>query len=60
MDDKEVIAVLTQMLRDHTFNEREEEAVRAAIGLMGWTKLVDAWKENKKRIRDKKLSDSDL
>ena len=60
MEDKETIEVLTKMLSDHAFNEREEEAIRNAIGLMGWTKLVEGWKENKKKLRDSKLSDSDL
>ncbi|MBP9757387.1 MAG: hypothetical protein KBD06_02190 [Candidatus Pacebacteria bacterium] len=60
MEDKEAIAVLTNMLRRHDLSEDEQEAVRAAIGLLGWTKLVDAWKENKKKLRDKKLSDADL
>jgi hypothetical protein len=60
MEDKETIEVLTKMLTDHSFSDREEEAIRNAIGLMGWTKLVDAWKENKKKVRDRKLSDLDL
>lgn len=60
MEDKETIDVLTQMLKDHTFSEREAEAIRNAIGLMSWTKLVEAWKDNKKKIRDRKLSDRDL
>ncbi len=60
MEDKEAIAVLTNMLQTHDLSEDEQEAVRAAIGLLGWTKLVDAWKENKKKLRDKKLSDADL
>lgn len=60
MEDKEAIRVLTQMLETHSFSAEEEEAVRSAIGILGWTKLVEAWKDNKKKIRDRKLSDADL
>ncbi len=59
MEDKETIEVLTRILQKHPFDEREQEALRNAIGILGWTKLVEGWKENKKKLRDKKLSDID-
>jgi hypothetical protein len=59
MEDKEAIAILTKMLGTYPFTPYEEEAVRSAIGVLGWTKLVEGWKENKKKLRDKDLSDHD-
>ncbi len=59
MEDKEAIEVLTRMLTKYSFDEDEAEAIRSAIGVFSWTKLVEAWKENKKRNRDKKLSDAE-
>lgn len=57
MEDKETIAVLTGMLGKYPFDAKEEEAIREAIGVLGWTKLVEGWKENKKRKRDRDLHD---
>jgi hypothetical protein len=57
MEDKEAIAVLTKLLSKYQLDEREQEAVRDAIGILGWTKLIEGWKAQKKRARDRKLSD---
>ncbi len=52
-----MIAVLIKMLEKYPFNTEENEAMGGAIGVLGWTKLVEGWKENKKRLRDKDLLD---
>ncbi len=59
MEDKEAIVVLTGLLKRSDLSEQEVEAIRDAIGILGWTKLVEAWKENKKRVRDDQLRDTD-
>ena len=54
MDDKKAIEVLTKMLAKYPLNDEEAEAVREAIGILAWTKLLEGMKENMKRARDKK------
>ncbi|MFA7309749.1 MAG: hypothetical protein WC050_02485 [Candidatus Paceibacterota bacterium] len=54
MDDKKAIEVLTKMLAKYPLNDEEAEAVREAIGILSWTKLLEGMKENMKRARDKK------
>jgi hypothetical protein len=55
MDDKKSAAVLTEMLKKYPLTADEQEALRVAIGLLGWTKLVEGWKERRKKFRDDKL-----
>lgn len=59
MEDNEAIKILTRILEKDGLNAEEKEAIRAAIGVLGWTKLVEGWKENKKRLRDKQFDDED-
>lgn len=59
MEDTEAIGVLTALLKKHQLSAEEEEAVRHAIGVLGWTKLVEGWKEMRKKARDRKLKDLD-
>lgn len=57
MDDKRAIEILIGMLKKYSLTDEEAEAVREAVGILGWTKLIDGWKERKKRARDKRLRD---
>lgn len=57
MEDKKAAEVLTKVLKKYSLTEEEREAVRGAIGLLAWTKLVEGMKENMKRVRDRKLED---
>ena len=57
MEDKEAIEILKGILEKHSLDEKETEAIRDAIGIMSWTKLVEGWKDRKMRIRDKRLRD---
>lgn len=57
MNDKQAIDVFTKMLKKYSFTDEENEAIREAIGIMSWTKLVEGMKENMKRARDKKLEE---
>jgi hypothetical protein len=59
MDDKRAIEVLTSLLTKYTLSDEEQAAVREAIGVLGWTKLIEGWKERKKRRRDENFSDED-
>jgi hypothetical protein len=58
MEDKEAIAVLETLLKKYPLSGTEAEAIRDAIGVLGWTKLIEGWKEQKKRARERKISDS--
>lgn len=49
MTDKEAIAVLTEMLRKYPLDEKEQEAIKSSIGILGWTKML----ENKLEARRK-------
>ena len=54
MDDKKAIEVLTEMLAKYPLTDEEKEAVREAIGILAWTKLMEGRKESLKRARDKR------
>jgi hypothetical protein len=57
MDDKRAIGILIGMLKKYPLTDDEKEAIREAVGILGWTKLIEGWKERKKRARDKRLVD---
>ncbi len=57
MNDNEAVKRLTEILKRYPLTEKEQEAVRDAIGILSWTKLVEGMKENMKRARDRKLED---
>lgn len=42
MQDKEVIKILRSLLEKRILTEKEEEAVREAIGILSWTKLGES------------------
>ena len=54
MTDKEAIALLTGMLTKYPLTDEEKEAIREAIGILSWSKLMEGWTERKKRARDKR------
>ena len=59
MDDKAAIKLLTGMLTKHPLSAEEKEAVREAIGILAWTKLMEGSKKSLKRARDKDRSKDD-
>ncbi len=60
MEDSRTVEILTALLKKEGLTEAEKEAVRDAIGILAWTKLVEGMKERKKARRDLHLSDSDI
>jgi len=54
MTDKEAIKLLTGMLTKYPLTDEEKEAIREAIGILSWSKLMEGWTERKKRARDKR------
>jgi hypothetical protein len=59
MEDSEAVKVLVAMLEKYRLNDTEKEAIKQAVGVLGWTKLVEGFNERRKRARDKRLSDND-
>jgi hypothetical protein len=59
MEDSEAVHVLIAMLKKYRMSEKETQAVRQAIGLMGWTKLVEGFNENRKKARAKRMKDGE-
>jgi hypothetical protein len=55
MDDKRAIEILKSMLEKYLLTDQEKEAVREAIGILAWSKLMEGRKEGMKRARDKRL-----
>jgi len=51
MEHKEAIAVLMDMLKKHSFNAKEKEAVLNSIGLLDWAARA---KNRIKMLKDKK------
>ncbi|MDO8576006.1 MAG: hypothetical protein Q7R90_01695 [bacterium] len=59
MDDKKAIELLTKMLTKHPLTDEEKEAVREAIGILAWTKLMEGRVKSMKKGRDKKMNSED-
>ncbi len=59
IDDKAAIEILTQMLGKYPLEVKEKEAIREAIGILSWSKLMEGYMDRKKRARDKRLSADD-
>lgn len=57
MEDSEAVKILIAMLKKYPLDEKETEALKGAIGLMGWTKLVEGFNDRRKAARDRKLQD---
>ena len=51
MEDSEAVKILIAMLKKYPLNADEKEALKTAVGLMGWTKLVEGFNENRKKAR---------
>jgi hypothetical protein len=58
MDDKIAIEVLKSILKKHPLNEKEREAVLAAIGILAWTKLAEGRMKGLKKRRDARTSEN--
>jgi hypothetical protein len=57
MDDKEAIKILQEIFKKYPLTDIEKEAVREAIGILSWTKLLEGYQERRKQARDRKLND---
>jgi hypothetical protein len=57
MEDKEAAEILQKLLTKYPLDEGEQEAVKTAIGVLGWTKLVEGFVERRKQARDRRLND---
>ena len=57
MEDKEAIEILTAMLKKSSLSKEEDEAIRHSIGILGWTKLMEGWKEQRKKTRERRMND---
>ena len=58
MEDKEAIALLTELLTKYPLSGEEKEAVREAIGILAWTKLMEGRKETLKRAWERRAADN--
>ena len=59
MEDSRAVQILIAMLKKYPLTGEEKEALKGAIGLMGWTKLVEGFNDRRKAARDKKLKNLD-
>lgn len=57
MNDNETIRHLEGILKTYPLTDVEKEAVRDAIGILSWTKLMEGWVESRKKKRDRRLQD---
>ena len=51
MTDKEAIQILLNMLEKYPLDEKEQEAIKSAIGILGWTKMLENKIEARKQKR---------
>jgi hypothetical protein len=49
MKDSKAIEILRQLLDKYSLTEEEREAIRAALGILAWTKLSESRLENLKK-----------
>ena len=57
MEDSEAVKILIGMLKKYPLDEQEKGALKTAVGLMGWTKLVEGFNDRRKATRDRRLKD---
>lgn len=57
MEDKEAVAILIRMLEKESLSAQEREALKTAVGLLGWTKLIEGRMKSIKRSRDRRNFD---
>lgn len=55
MEDKQAIELLTEMLTKYPLSNEEKEAVREAIGILAWSKLMEGRVKSMKKGRDRRL-----
>lgn len=58
MDDKEAIEILKRLHDKHPLADEEKEAIRVAIGILGWSTLMKGRMESIKRSRDRRLKEN--
>ncbi len=59
MEDKEVINILERMLKEDSTSTEEKEALKTAIGILGWSKLMEGYMERRKSARDRRLNEQE-
>ena len=57
MEDKAAIEVLKRLQDKYPLADEEKEAIRVAIGILGWSTLMKGRMESMKRARDKRLKE---
>jgi hypothetical protein len=57
MEDRVAVGILKKILEKYPLEEGERDAVRTAIGVLGWTKLVEGYVERRKKARDRRLKE---
>ncbi len=57
MEDKIAIEILKRMLEKYPLDGDEKQAVLTAVGILGWTKLIEGRVRSMKKARDKNLDD---
>lgn len=60
MEDKEAIVVLERMLDKFSMTADEQEAIRCAIGVLGWSKLAEGSINNMKQAHLRRFGEGDL
>lgn len=56
MNDKKAIEVLTVLLHKYPLTGEEEEAVRLAIGILGWSTLAEGKGKAMRKAREKRMN----
>jgi len=59
MDDKKAIELLTGFPAKYPLTDEEREAVREAIGILAWSKLIEGRVNSMKKRRDRRISSED-
>jgi len=54
MDDKKTAAILLKLLGKYPFVDEEKEAIKTAVGILGWTALA---KGRLRKIKEKQEKD---
>lgn len=55
MEDKVAIDLLKGLLEKYPLDEEEKQAVLTAIGILGWSKLMEGRVNSMKKGRDKRI-----
>lgn len=54
MNDAEAVVILTEMLKRSDLSSEEYEALKTAIGILGWTKLFEGRVQSMKNAKKKR------